>query len=182
MWEPRRLSNLWASTVCYRDSFVVFFFVVWRSTGSEYVLTKKDMFDTPEWSGVDRPTPELGRGTWNTNWGTKACDIWSTHNTRTEGWEHSAAYRRKGRHLFQQQCWTAVLARELILMTFIWRCPVRISAGHCMPRLRRWQAFLSKELTFLKWLCLPISVGVETHHRTSRFFPPLRPNRQFHVK
>jgi hypothetical protein len=24
MWEPRRLTNLWASTACYEDSFAVF--------------------------------------------------------------------------------------------------------------------------------------------------------------
>jgi hypothetical protein len=23
MWEPRRLTNLWASTTCYRNSFIV---------------------------------------------------------------------------------------------------------------------------------------------------------------
>jgi hypothetical protein len=26
-WEPRRLTTLWASTVCYRDSFTFFFIV-----------------------------------------------------------------------------------------------------------------------------------------------------------
>jgi hypothetical protein len=26
MWEPRRLTTLWASTACYMDSFTVFFF------------------------------------------------------------------------------------------------------------------------------------------------------------
>jgi hypothetical protein len=25
MWEPRRLTTMWASTVCYRDSFTFFF-------------------------------------------------------------------------------------------------------------------------------------------------------------
>jgi hypothetical protein len=25
MWEPRRLTTLWASTACYRDSFTFFF-------------------------------------------------------------------------------------------------------------------------------------------------------------
>jgi hypothetical protein len=25
MWEPRRLTNLWSSTACYRDSFTFFF-------------------------------------------------------------------------------------------------------------------------------------------------------------
>jgi hypothetical protein len=24
MWEPRPLTNLWASTACYRDSFTIF--------------------------------------------------------------------------------------------------------------------------------------------------------------
>jgi hypothetical protein len=27
MWEPRRLTNLWASTACYRDSFTFFFYL-----------------------------------------------------------------------------------------------------------------------------------------------------------
>jgi hypothetical protein len=39
MWEPRRLTNLWASTVCYRDSFTFFLHAVapqsrkWRCVG-----------------------------------------------------------------------------------------------------------------------------------------------------
>jgi hypothetical protein len=28
MWEPRRLTTLWASTACYRDSFPFYFFAV----------------------------------------------------------------------------------------------------------------------------------------------------------
>jgi hypothetical protein len=28
MWEPRRLTNLWNSTACYRDSFTSFFFTL----------------------------------------------------------------------------------------------------------------------------------------------------------
>jgi hypothetical protein len=27
MWEPRRLTTLWAFTVCYRDSFTFFFYL-----------------------------------------------------------------------------------------------------------------------------------------------------------
>jgi hypothetical protein len=26
MWEPRRLTSLWASPTCYRDSFAFYFF------------------------------------------------------------------------------------------------------------------------------------------------------------
>jgi hypothetical protein len=29
MWEPRRLTTLWASTACYRDSFTFTFIYVW---------------------------------------------------------------------------------------------------------------------------------------------------------
>jgi hypothetical protein len=28
MWEPRRLTTLWAFTACYRDSFIFFFTMV----------------------------------------------------------------------------------------------------------------------------------------------------------
>jgi hypothetical protein len=32
MWEPQRLTTLWASTACYRDSFYLFTFTIemWR--------------------------------------------------------------------------------------------------------------------------------------------------------
>jgi hypothetical protein len=29
MWEPRRLTTLWASVACYRDSFFLFLQVQW---------------------------------------------------------------------------------------------------------------------------------------------------------
>jgi hypothetical protein len=28
MWEPRRLTTLWDSTACYRDSFTFIFFII----------------------------------------------------------------------------------------------------------------------------------------------------------
>jgi hypothetical protein len=30
MWEPRRLTTLWASTVCYRDSFIFLPFTTFK--------------------------------------------------------------------------------------------------------------------------------------------------------
>jgi hypothetical protein len=35
MWEPQRLTTLWASTACYRDSFFSSFYIDWRYLRSE---------------------------------------------------------------------------------------------------------------------------------------------------
>jgi hypothetical protein len=42
MWEPRRLTTLWASTACYRDgfTFTLFFALPFR------ILRTKDIFDS----------------------------------------------------------------------------------------------------------------------------------------
>jgi hypothetical protein len=37
MWEPRRLTTLWASTACYRDSFTFSFFIIIKGIGWEVV-------------------------------------------------------------------------------------------------------------------------------------------------
>jgi hypothetical protein len=33
MWEPRRLTNLWASTACYKDSFTFLPFYLYDRSG-----------------------------------------------------------------------------------------------------------------------------------------------------
>jgi hypothetical protein len=35
MWEPRRLTTLWASTACYRDSFTSYTTIQWQETRKE---------------------------------------------------------------------------------------------------------------------------------------------------
>jgi hypothetical protein len=41
MWEPQRLTTLWASMACYRDSFTFFLFVAAQASGrvESYVTT-----------------------------------------------------------------------------------------------------------------------------------------------
>jgi predicted DNA-binding transcriptional regulator len=36
MWDPQRLTTLWAFTACYRDSFTLLYLVVWKQS-SVYV-------------------------------------------------------------------------------------------------------------------------------------------------
>jgi hypothetical protein len=43
MWEPRRLTTLWASTACYRDSFSFIFFLLFK-------LPKQCIIDPGSWS------------------------------------------------------------------------------------------------------------------------------------
>jgi hypothetical protein len=40
MWEPRRLTALWASTACYRDSFTLFFLRLNNKTLCLYLILK----------------------------------------------------------------------------------------------------------------------------------------------
>jgi hypothetical protein len=35
MWEPRRLTTPWVSTVCYRDSFTFYTFYTYNENGSQ---------------------------------------------------------------------------------------------------------------------------------------------------
>jgi hypothetical protein len=37
MWEPRRLTTLWASTACYRDSFTFFFYIFYVHSCGKYI-------------------------------------------------------------------------------------------------------------------------------------------------
>jgi hypothetical protein len=39
MWEPRRLTTLWASTACYRDSFYTFQLLDWLKLHGLKVLS-----------------------------------------------------------------------------------------------------------------------------------------------
>jgi hypothetical protein len=43
MWEPRRLTTLWALTACYRDSFTLFFnpfFTTYESVDETYMSVR----------------------------------------------------------------------------------------------------------------------------------------------
>jgi hypothetical protein len=44
MWEPRRLTTLWASMACYRDSFTFFFFTFFRNVGElvDYTVRRRN--------------------------------------------------------------------------------------------------------------------------------------------
>jgi hypothetical protein len=41
MWEPRRLTTLWASKACYRDSFTFFFIQIARLLGVKYLMNEQ---------------------------------------------------------------------------------------------------------------------------------------------
>jgi hypothetical protein len=43
MWEPRHLTNLWVSTACCRDSFIIVFLFLWKK-----VMEKKEKVVTEE--------------------------------------------------------------------------------------------------------------------------------------
>jgi hypothetical protein len=39
MWEPWRLTTLWASTACYRDSYTIFFFTFYMNDSVSFGIT-----------------------------------------------------------------------------------------------------------------------------------------------
>jgi hypothetical protein len=54
MWEPQRLTTLWASTACYRDSFTFLSFCVGSS------VSLKNIFFIPSLYSPVRKKPEVG--------------------------------------------------------------------------------------------------------------------------
>jgi hypothetical protein len=54
MWEPRRLTNLWAFTASYKDSFTFFFCIV--TCGSESVRSLIRVIDI---AGVAKLTEDI---------------------------------------------------------------------------------------------------------------------------
>jgi hypothetical protein len=75
MWEPRRLTTLWASTACYRDSFTVFLITTdYRLEDCGLILNKdRRIFFSPE--RLDRlwgPPNLLSNGYWVSFLGGKA--------------------------------------------------------------------------------------------------------------
>jgi hypothetical protein len=60
MWEPRRLTTLWASTTCYRDSLTFFSsgfsWQIRRRNRPLYMIIQNNMADAPWGMEVHRPT------------------------------------------------------------------------------------------------------------------------------
>jgi hypothetical protein len=73
MWEPRRLTTLWASTACYRDSFTL----------KQYQITGDISVDISMGYGMDDQGSIPG----------KARDFSLLHSVQTDSGAHPASYK-----------------------------------------------------------------------------------------
>jgi hypothetical protein len=56
MWDPQRLTTLWASTACYKDSFTFYFTILWLGLLVPEIKIK--MADTDE-DQLDRAMQDI---------------------------------------------------------------------------------------------------------------------------